>query len=151
MDSAPPDTSYWSQDAVALAASFGTGPGGLSSARASSQLATIGPNSVEDAPRLSALRLLLRQFESPLVLILVFAAGISLALQQWVDAGIILAIVLGSSLLSFFQEYRASHGGRGTEETPRADGPRAAGRGGTGSAGDADRARATSSFCRRAT
>jgi Mg2+-importing ATPase len=29
-------------------------------------------------------------------------------LQQWVDAAIILAIVLGSSLLGFFQEYRAS-------------------------------------------
>ena len=63
------------------------------------QLVLVGPNSVEDAPRLSALRLLLRQFESPLVLILAFAAAISLALQQWVDAAIILAIVLGSSLL----------------------------------------------------
>jgi Mg2+-importing ATPase len=49
-----------------------------------------------------------RQFESPLVFILIFAAAISLALQEWMDAAIILAIVLGSSLLSFFQEYRAS-------------------------------------------
>jgi Mg2+-importing ATPase len=57
---------------------------------------------------LSTLRLLLRQFESPLVLILIFAAAISLALQQWVDSAIILAIVLGSTLLGFFQEYRAS-------------------------------------------
>jgi Mg2+-importing ATPase len=52
--------------------------------------------------------LLLRQFQSPLVLILAFAAAISLVLQQWVDAAIILAIVLGSSLLGFLQEYRAS-------------------------------------------
>ena len=52
--------------------------------------------------------MLLRQFESPLVLILIFAAAISLVLQQWVDAAIILAIVLGSTLLGFFQEYRAS-------------------------------------------
>ena len=88
--------------------SSGSGPAGLSSDRAEAQLALVGPNSVEDAPRLSGLRLLLRQFESPLVLILAVAAAISLALQQWVDAGIILAIVLGSSLLSFFQEYRAS-------------------------------------------
>jgi P-type Mg2+ transporter len=99
---------YWSQDASALAAVLESGPGGLSSDRAAAQLALVGPNSVEDAPRLSALRLLLRQFESPLVLILAFAAALSLALQQWVDAAIILAIVLGSSLLSFFQEYRAS-------------------------------------------
>jgi Mg2+-importing ATPase len=52
--------------------------------------------------------LLLRQLESPLVLILIFAAVISLALQQWVDSAIILAVVLGSTLLGFSQEYRAS-------------------------------------------
>ncbi len=98
------DASYWTADPTALAATLGVEPGGLTSERAASQLAAIGPNSVEDAPRLSALRLLLRQFESPLVLILAFAAAMSLVLQQWVDAGIILAIVLGSSLLSFYQE-----------------------------------------------
>jgi Mg2+-importing ATPase len=99
---------YWSQDAAVLAAALQSGSGGLSSDRAAAQLVLIGPNSVDDAPRLSALRLLVRQFESPLVLILAFAAAISLALQQWVDATIILAIVFGSSLLGFFQEYRAS-------------------------------------------
>lgn len=108
MTDAARDASYWNEDATALATSFGGGIGGLTSRRAAEQLAAVGPNSVKDAPRLSALRLLLRQFESPLVLILVFAASITLVLQQWVDAGIILAIVLGSSLLSFFQEYRAS-------------------------------------------
>ncbi len=108
MRDVPRDASYWSHDANALAASLGTGTSGLTSGQAAVQLAAVGANSVEDAERLSALRLLLRQFESPLVLILAFAAAISLLLQQWVDAGIILAIVLGSSLLSFFQEYRAS-------------------------------------------
>ena len=102
------DTPYWSQDAAALSAALGSGPGGLSSEGAAAKLRLVGPNSVEDASRLSALRLLLRQFESPLVLILIFAAAISLVLQQWVDSAIILAIVLGSTLLGFFQEYRAS-------------------------------------------
>ena len=102
------DRPYWSQDAAALAADLQSGPGGLTSARATAQLARVGPNNIEDAARTGALRLLLRQFESPLVLILAFAAAISLVLQQWVDAAIILAIVLGSSLLSFLQEHRAS-------------------------------------------
>ena len=102
------EAAYWSQDASALAAGLGSGAAGLTSDAAASQLAAVGHNSVEETPRLSALRLLLRQFESPLVLILAFAAAISLVLQQWVDAGIILAIVLGSSLLGFLQEYRAS-------------------------------------------
>jgi len=99
---------YWSRDPVEVTIALESGPGGLSSGRAAAQLALTGPNSVEDTSRLSSFRLLLRQFESPLVLILAFAAAISLVLQQWVDAGIILAIVLGSSFLSFFQEYRAS-------------------------------------------
>src|SRR4051812_28404671 len=108
MSGAGSEDPYWSQDASALAAALGAGLGGLTSDRAAAQLALVGPNSVEDAPRLSALRLLLRQFESPLVLILAFAAAISLVLRQWMDAAIILAIGLGSALLSFFQEYRAS-------------------------------------------
>jgi P-type Mg2+ transporter len=108
MNSPGLDIPYWSQDAAAVSAALGSGPGGLSSERAAGQLRLVGPNSVEDASHLSALRLLLRQFESPLVLVLIFAAVISLVLQQWVDSGIILAIVLASTLLGFFQEYRAS-------------------------------------------
>ena len=102
------DAPYWSQDAAALTAALGSGPGGLSSEGAAAKLRLVGPNSVESVSHLSALRLLLRQFESPLVLILIFAAAISLVLQQWVDSAIILAVVLGSTLLGFFQEYRAS-------------------------------------------
>jgi Mg2+-importing ATPase len=55
-----------------------------------------------------AMKLLLRQFASPLVLVLVFGAAVSAALGNWLDAGIILAIVLGSALLGFAQEYRAN-------------------------------------------
>ena len=54
-----------------------------------------------------AIKLLLRQFKSPLVIILVFAAIVSGALGNWFDAGIIFAIVVGSALLGFVQEYRA--------------------------------------------
>ena len=108
MSSPSLDPPYWSQDAAALSAALGSGPGGLSSETAAATLRVVGPNSVEDAAHLSALRLLLRQFESPLVLILIFAAAISLGLRQWVDSAIILAIVLGSTLLGFYQEYRAS-------------------------------------------
>ncbi|WP_096787498.1 magnesium-translocating P-type ATPase [Rhodobacter sp. CZR27] len=108
MGKADAGTPYWSMAEAELAAGLGSGPDGLTSPRARELLAGIGPNSVEEESRLGALRLFLRQFESPLVLILVVAAVISLALAQWVDAAIILAIVLGSSLLGFLQEHRAS-------------------------------------------
>lgn len=87
---------------------MGVDLGGLSSATAQMQLRVIGPNTIETAARLTVVRLLLRQFESPLVLILIFAAAVSLVLRQWTDSTVILAIILGSTLLGAFQEYRAS-------------------------------------------
>ncbi len=103
------EASYWDHPATELASKLGSGPEGLATKTAKRVLEAGGPNSVDDERGLTVLSLLFGQFESPLVLILVFAAVISLALQQWVDAGIILAIVIGSSLLGFLQEYRASN------------------------------------------
>ena len=122
------DTPYWSQDAAALSASVGVGPGGLSSERAAAQLRLVGPNSVEDASRLSALRLLLRQFESPLVLILIFAAAISLVLQQWVDAGHHSGDRARKHAARLLSGVPGVGGGRGAEAPPGADLPRHAGR-----------------------
>jgi Mg2+-importing ATPase len=99
---------YWSRDVGDLTTSLGSSPIGLTTARAVERLAVVGPNTVEDAQRLGPLRLLWRQVESPLVLILIFAAVVSLGLSQWVDAAIILVIVIGSTALGFYQEYRAS-------------------------------------------
>jgi Mg2+-importing ATPase len=104
-----PGVAYWSRELAAVFTDLGSGPRGLSSDKAAELLRTVGPKSVEEASRLTAARLLLRQFESPLVLILIFGAAISLVLQQWVDSAIILTIVLGSTLLGFVQEVRASH------------------------------------------
>ncbi|MBL9036715.1 MAG: magnesium-translocating P-type ATPase [Rhodospirillaceae bacterium] len=99
---------FWSRSAAEIGEALGSSPAGIGAAQAAERLRQHGPNSVEEAGSLSGARLLLRQFESPLVIILVFGAGISLVLRDWTDAGIILAIVLGSTLLGFSQEYRAS-------------------------------------------
>jgi Mg2+-importing ATPase len=99
---------YWNRTAAQLFEALGACDHGLSGSEAAARLQRDGANHVDDAPRLAALRLLLAQFESPLVLILVFGAAISLILQDWIEAIIILTIVLGSALLGFTQEYRAS-------------------------------------------
>jgi Mg2+-importing ATPase len=106
--SMPETPSYWSRDPSDLVSGLGSGSRGLASAEAAQRLRRHGTNTVEDQPRITALRLLLRQFESPLVLILVFGAVISMVLRDWVEAAIILAIVLGSTALGFAQEYRAN-------------------------------------------
>lgn len=55
-----------------------------------------------------ALVLFLSQFTDAISLILLFAAGLSLFLQDTTDAIIILIIILISGLLSFWQEYSAN-------------------------------------------
>jgi Mg2+-importing ATPase len=102
------EVAYWSCSAGDLYASLASSSSGLSTAAADERRKTIGANSVEETQNLSALRLLLRQVANPLVVILLFGAVISFFLRDWVDAGIILVVVLGSTLLGFYQEYRAS-------------------------------------------
>ncbi len=101
-------TAGWTIDGAAALRQFGTAPGGLSDADAAARLATAGPNRIEDREERGWPMLLARQFLGPLGLILVFGAIISMALGDWLDAGIILAILFGSGLLGFSQEYRAT-------------------------------------------
>jgi len=104
-DAPPP---YWSQPEDALLAQLGSREAGLEEADAAARLQRDGPNAVRPAPLANALQLALRQFASPLVLILLIGAGISAFLGDWADAGTILLIVLGSAGLGFWQELRAT-------------------------------------------
>lgn len=102
------EDAYWSRGASELIAELGTTPTGLAGSEADRRLARWGSNVIAERTEVQAIRLLGRQFASPLVLILVFGAAISIFVGDWVDAAIILAIVAGSALLGFSQEYRAS-------------------------------------------
>ena len=99
-----PKVTYWSLPATSLATSLGSRPEGLTTDEARQALAKHGANSIEASAHAGAIRLLLRQFESPLVLILIFAAVVSIAVQEWTEAVIILLIVAGSTALSFGQD-----------------------------------------------
>jgi len=99
---------YWSLEADQLAMQLETSASGLSSANAAGRLARFGPNSLAPPSGRSALAVFARQFRSPLVLILVFAAIVSMFVGEGHEAAIIGAIVLASCILSFTQEYGAS-------------------------------------------
>ncbi len=99
---------YWAQKPENVLADLKAGANGLSEAEAAARLKKYGPNVVREQAHTATIRLLMRQFESPLVLILVFGALLSISVSEWTDAGIILVIVLGSAILGFAQEYRAS-------------------------------------------
>lgn len=85
-------------------AAVASGPDGLSAREAADRRAEVGPNTVRDDRDPSTLRLLLRQFASPIELILVAATVLSGLLGDWTDATIILVILLLSGLLGFVQE-----------------------------------------------
>jgi len=86
---------------------------GLGSAEAEMRLARDGPNALKPARRTAVLRTFAAQFKSPLMLILVFAAGVSVVTRDWLDALIVLIIIVASATLSFTQEFRA---GRAIEQ-----------------------------------
>ncbi|MGF2076081.1 cation-transporting P-type ATPase, partial [Enterococcus casseliflavus] len=72
---------WWARDAAALSGELASGAQGLSSAQAQQRLAASGPNTIVDARRVTPWQLAARQFTSPLVLILVVGALVSLGVR----------------------------------------------------------------------
>ncbi len=81
---------------------------GLTSAEACRRLAEFGENRISSERRADALAVFIAQFKSPILLILIGAAIVSLFLQDRTDAALILIIVLASGALGFWQEYSAT-------------------------------------------
>lgn len=100
---------YWSSPADKVLTHFQTGREGLASSEAASRLKVFGENMIRAKKKTSQLMLFLNQFKNPIVIILIIATIISAVTGEWIDAIIILLIVLASSVLSFFQEYNASN------------------------------------------
>jgi Mg2+-importing ATPase len=100
---------YWSRPAADLLAELHSSPDGLSASEAQERLRQAGPNVLKPRRHDSALRSFLAQIANPLILILIFAAVISSIAGEWTDAAIVIVIVVASAMLSFTQEYAASH------------------------------------------
>ena len=100
---------FWSIAADQLLVELGTDPQrGLSDAEAAARLARQGPNRLVERQRSDVPVLLLRQFSSPIVVILMVAVLLSFALGDATDGAIILMIVVASGLLGFWQERGAA-------------------------------------------
>ncbi|WP_246677758.1 MULTISPECIES: magnesium-translocating P-type ATPase [unclassified Mesorhizobium] len=104
----PQEGGYWSIETNDLLLRLETSVSGLASSEAASRLAKFGRNTLASTSTASALAVFARQFRSPLVLILIFAASVSAFVGEGQEAAIIGAIVLASCALSFTQEYGAS-------------------------------------------
>src|ERR1035437_9449893 len=99
-----PETTFWAQQPEQMLGRLGSNLNGLSQDEAEKRLVLYGPNLLKPRSKTDSLTLLLNQFKSPLVLILIFAAVLAFFLGDPTNAGIILVIVIASGLLGFWQE-----------------------------------------------
>ena len=81
----------------------------MTTAEARQRLALYGPNLLKSKRKTDSLTLLLAQFKSPIIIILLGAAILSYFLADRADAIIICFIVVISSLLGFWQERGAAN------------------------------------------
>lgn len=99
-----------------------TQEGGLGDDEARKRLARYGRNRLAREEKTKLLKILLHQFASPLIYILLVAAAVTTLLQAYVDAGVILFVVLLNAVIGFTQEYRAEESVRALRKltVPRA-------------------------------
>jgi Ca2+-transporting ATPase len=89
---------------------------GLSEKEANSRLAQYGPNKLADEEKINRLKILLNQFTSPLIYILLIAAVVTFFLYEYIDTGVIMAVVLLNAIIGYIQEFKAEKSVRALKE-----------------------------------
>src|SRR5574342_169987 len=101
--------SFWNTPLNEIIHALETSDKGLTEDQANLRLKRYGPNLISQQKRSEGAALFFAQFKSPIILILLFAVGLSIFLQNVTDSLIILTIILVSCVLGFWQEHRASN------------------------------------------
>ncbi len=87
---------------------LGSSDAGLDEAEAGRRLISHGPNALPEKARTPPVIVFLRQFASPLIYVLLFAAIVEIViLNKPLDAVVILVVVVLNSVIGFFQERKA--------------------------------------------
>ena len=81
---------------------------GLSADEVARRRHQYGPNKLTPRRGRGPFMTFLLQFHQPLIYILIFAGIITAGLSEWVDSGVIFAVVLVNAIVGFVQEYRAA-------------------------------------------
>jgi magnesium-transporting ATPase (P-type) len=95
---------------------------GLTDEEAGKRLREYGPNKLAEEKGIGRLKIILNQFYSPLIYILIMAALVSGLLKEYKDTGVILAIIIINAIVGYFQEYKAEESVRALKRmvTPKA-------------------------------
>ena len=102
-------SSFWGISIKELLNKLQVTVNGITTAEAKKRIASYGSNSLKPQKRSGTFILFIGQFRSPIILILLAATVLSFFLRNFVDASIILSIVIISGILGFWQEFSASN------------------------------------------
>ncbi len=95
---------WHAMDEAAVLATVDSPESGLDPREAAERLARYGENALPEPAPPGPLVIFARQFMSPLIYILVAAACVTALLEEWIDTGIILAVVLLNAIIGLLQE-----------------------------------------------
>lgn len=100
---------FWSYDLNDILKQLNTGEDGLSSREAEGRIDKYGQNILEERKSSSNIEMLINQFKNPIIIILIFAAVLSIFLKDYSDGIIILIIIMISAFLSYNHESKANN------------------------------------------
>jgi potassium/sodium efflux P-type ATPase len=85
---------------------------GLTEEEVKQRLKKYGPNRIAEEEKINKLKILLHQFTSPLIYILLIAGVVTILLKEYIDSGVIFAVVIINAIIGFVQEYKAEKSAR---------------------------------------
>ncbi len=100
---------FWALSSQEIFKKLDTSEKGLSSNDARSRLQSMSSNTLHPSTKSNTLSVFASQFKNSIIILLVFATGLSIFLGNFGDAIIIFIIIFISAILGFIQEYRASN------------------------------------------
>lgn len=105
-----PTSPVHSQSITTLLHEFGSDQStGLSRQVVLERQRQVGPNAVTEDTGNHWFKILLRQFSSPLIFILMMAVVATLLLEEWIDAAIVTLAIVVNAALGYYQEQRAEN------------------------------------------
>jgi len=104
-DQIPP---FHAQSAQQVLDRFEVDPGhGLSNQHVKQRRETYGPNKLRQAESRSVLQILLEQFKSMVILVLLIAGTVAFAFRHWAEGIAIAAVLMVNATIGFFTEWKA--------------------------------------------
>jgi len=84
-----------------------TSDSGLTDGEVRARTVKYGPNRIAEEEKVSKIKILLHQFASPLIYILIIAALVTFLLGEFIDTGVIMTVVLLNAVIGYIQELKA--------------------------------------------